>query len=200
MNLVAARNLNGMGRSRRNARRRAAKNNRVVVVQAVGASQRRRRRRRNVRRPPGGSRAGGRPSETFIFSKDGLTGSSSGAITFGPSLSESPAFSSGILKAYHEYKISMVKLEFISEASSTSSGSISYELDPHCKLTALQSTVNKFGITKNGSRVWRAKLINGSQWHDSSEDQFRILYKGNGSGSTAGSFRITIQCHVQNPK
>nr|USN17962.1 P3 [Melon aphid-borne yellows virus]WKE35851.1 P3 [Melon aphid-borne yellows virus]WKE35857.1 P3 [Melon aphid-borne yellows virus] len=199
MNTVAARNQNGMGRRRRN-RRRTSKSNRVVVVQTTGQPQRGRRRRRNSRRSPRGGRAGGRSGETFVFSKDNLTGSSSGAITFGPSLSESPAFSSGILKAYHEYKISMVKLEFISEASSTSSGSISYELDPHCKLNALQSTVNKFGITKSGFRTWSAKLINGLEWHDATEDQFRILYKGNGSSSTAGSFRITIKCQVQNPK
>ena len=94
----------------------------------------------------------------------------------------------------------MVQLEFISEASSTSSGSISYELDPHCKLSSLQSTINKFGITKNGLRRWTAKQINGMEWHDATEDQFKILYKGNGSSSVAGSFRITIKCQVQNPK
>nr|AHJ60017.1 coat protein [Suakwa aphid-borne yellows virus]AHJ60020.1 coat protein [Suakwa aphid-borne yellows virus]AHJ60023.1 coat protein [Suakwa aphid-borne yellows virus] len=200
MNTVVVRNRNGMGRRRRVSRRNA-KGNRVVVVQAPGAPQRGGRRRRNRRRPSRGGRArGASQGETFVFSKDNLSGSSSGSITFGPSLSESPAFSSGILKAYHEYKISMVKLEFISEASSTSSGSIAYELDPHCKLSSLQSTVNKFGITKSGSRTWSAKFINGSEWHDAAEDQFRILYKGNGASSPAGSFRITIKCQVQNPK
>nr|WNN30792.1 P3 [Bitter apple aphid-born yellows virus] len=199
MNTAAVRSSNGTRRRRRN--RRPARRVRVAMVQAIGPAQRGGRRRRNRRRVNRGGRArGGRQGETFVFSKDNLSGSSSGSITFGPSLSESPAFSSGILKAYHEYKITMVKLEFISEASSTSSGSISYELDPHCKLSSLQSTVNKFGITKNGSRSWTAKFINGLEWHDATEDQFRILYKGNGSTSVAGSFKITIQCQVQNPK
>nr|ALJ83595.1 coat protein [Cucurbit aphid-borne yellows virus] len=199
MNTAAARNQNAGRRRRRN--QRSIRRDRVVVVNPSGGPPRGRRQRRNRRRPNRGGRARGRsPGETFVFSKDNLTGSSSGSITFGPSLSESPAFSSGILKAYHEYKIIMVQLEFISEASSTSSGSISYELDPHCKLGSLQSTINKFGITKNGLRRWAARQINGMEWHDATEDQFKILYKGNGSSSVAGSFRITIKCQVQNPK
>ena len=191
MNTAVVRNQNAGRRRRRN--QRPIRRDRVVVVNPSGGPSRGRRQRRNRRRPNRGGRARGRsPGETFVFSKDNLTGSSSGSITFGPSLSESPAFSSGILKAYHEYKIIMVQLEFISEASSTSSGSISYELDPHCKLSSLQSTINKFGITKNGLRRWAAKQINGLEWHDATEDQFKILYKGNGSSSVAGSFRITV--------
>ncbi|AMQ22791.1 putative coat protein P3 [Ixeridium yellow mottle virus 1] len=199
MNTGAGRNVGRRRRRRTNTipRRR----NRVVVVQASRQPQRGARRRRVRRRPAGGSGVGVRRSrETFVFTKDSIAGSASGSITFGPSLSESPAFSSGILRAYHEYKITMVKLEFISEASSTSSGSISYELDPHCKSSSLQSTVNKFGITKNGAKTWTARLINGQEWHDATEDQFRILYKGNGASSVAGSFRITITCQLQNPK
>ncbi|USV27789.1 P3 [Soybean chlorotic leafroll virus] len=197
MNTVAG-NRNGQRRRRVN---KVSRRRRVVVVQASGLPRRSRRQRRNRRRTNRGSGVGGRTSETFVLSKDNLTGSSSGSITFGPSLSEKPEFSNGILKAFHEYKISMVKLEFISEASSTSSGSISYELDPHCKYSSLQSTINKFGITKSGSRTWGAKTINGSEWHDTSEDQFRILFKGNGSSSAiAGAFRITFKCVFQNPK
>nr|ALR87186.1 coat protein [Phasey bean mild yellows virus]QTJ01863.1 coat protein [Phasey bean mild yellows virus]QTJ01869.1 coat protein [Phasey bean mild yellows virus]QTJ01881.1 coat protein [Phasey bean mild yellows virus]QTJ01887.1 coat protein [Phasey bean mild yellows virus] len=199
MNTVVARN-NGMGRRRRR-NKRVTRRQRVVVVQAPGLPRRGRRQRRNRRRASRGGRAGGgRSSETFVLSKDNLAGSSSGSITFGPSLSEKPEFSSGILKAYHEYKIIMVTLEFISEASATSSGSIAYELDPHCKYSSLQSSINKFGITKNGSRSWSSKFINGEEWHDASEDQFRILYKGNGASSIAGSFRITFKCQFQNPK
>ncbi|QBR53292.1 coat protein [Siratro latent polerovirus] len=199
MNTAVVR-TNGMGRRRRRNRRNARRQ-RVVVVQTPGLPRRGRRQRRNRRRVNRGSRTGGgRSSETFVLSKDNLAGSSSGSITFGPSLAEKPEFSSGILKAYHEYKITMVKLEFISEASSTSSGSIAYELDPHCKYSTLQSPINKFGITKNGSRSWAARFINGVEWHDASEDQCRILYKGNGASSIAGSFRITFRCQFQNPK
>nr|UHS71628.1 MAG: coat protein P3 [Polerovirus sp.] len=200
MNTVVVRNN---GRRRRNRRpiRRAQRRNPVVVVQPARQPQRRGRRRRNRRRAVRGSTTGRRgSSETFIFSKDNLTGSAAGRITFGPSLSDCPAFSSGILKAYHEYKITMVKLEFISEAASTSSGSIAYELDPHCKASELGSYINKFGITKSGQRTFSARLINGIDWHSSDEDQFRILYKGNGNSAIAGSFRITIKCQTQNPK
>nr|QWJ75373.1 P3 [Cotton leafroll dwarf virus] len=198
--VVGRRTINGRRRPRRRNRRR--QNQQVVAVQAPGNTQRRRRRRRGGRNRTGGRIPGGpgASSETFVFSKDSLSGSSSGSITFGPSLSDCPAFSNGMLKAYHEYKISMVLLEFISEASSTSSGSISYEVDPHCKLSTLSSTINKFGITKNGRKHFAASFINGQEWHDTSEDQFRILYKGNGSSSIAGSFRVTIRCQFHNPK
>lgn len=91
-------------------------------------------------------------------------------------------------------------MEFISEASSTAAGSIAYELDPHCKLTDLASTVNKFSITKGGKKTFTARLINGVEWHDATEDQFRVHYKGNGDSTTAGSFRITIRVATQNPK
>nr|AFJ19357.1 coat protein [Cotton bunchy top virus] len=199
MNTVGARNGRRRVRGRRTAR--VARRAPVVVVQTPRQPPRGRRRRRNRRRAGGRSAVGGRgSSETFVFSKDSLTGSSTGSITFGPSLSECPAFSNGILKAYHEYKITMVKLEFISEASSTSSGSIAYELDPHCKLTSLASTINKFGITKNGSRTFTAKLLNGVEWRASDEDQFRILFRGNGGSSIAGSFKFTIRVQTQNPK
>lgn len=128
-------------------------------------------------------------------------GDSGGKLTFGPSLSECKPFSDGILKAYREYKITMVTLEFVTEASSTSSGSIAYELDPHCEFDSIQSKINKFPITKGGKRTFRAAQINGKEWHKVSEDQFRILWKGNGAKSTtAGSFRLTITVVTQNPK
>nr|AAG29932.1 coat protein [Groundnut rosette assistor virus] len=199
MNTVVVRRP-GNGRANRRRNRRTPRRNPVVVVQTPRQPNSGRRRRRNRRRSNRGSRNRGGSGETFVFSKDNLTGSSSGSITFGPSLSDCPAFSSGILKAYHEYKISMVKVEFVSEASSTSSGSIAYELDPHCKSSSLQSYVNKFGITRNGQRSWMGRYINGVEWHDATEDQFRFLYKGNGSSAIAGSFRFTIKCQVQNPK
>ncbi|BBG75688.1 coat protein [Beet leaf yellowing virus] len=199
--VVGRRTINGRRRPRRQARR-TQRNQPVVVVQAPRSTRRRNRRRRGgSNRSRGVVPARGAGSgETFVFSQDNLAGSSSGSITFGPSLSVCPAFSDGILKAYHEYKITLVILEFVSEASSQSSGSIAYELDPHCKLNSLSSTINKFGITKPGRRAFTASFINGVDWHDVAKDQFRILYKGNGSSSIAGSFRITIKCQFHNPK
>nr|ABP68693.1 coat protein [Cereal yellow dwarf virus RPV]ABP68801.1 coat protein [Cereal yellow dwarf virus RPV]QGT40970.1 coat protein [Cereal yellow dwarf virus RPV]QGT40971.1 coat protein [Cereal yellow dwarf virus RPV]QGT41051.1 coat protein [Cereal yellow dwarf virus RPV] len=201
--VVLRSNGNGSRRRRqRVARRRpAARTQPVVVVTSNGPARRGRRRRpvgpRRGRTPRSG---GGSRGETFVFSKDSLAGNSSGSITFGPSLSEYPAFQNGVLKAYHEYKITNCVLQFVSEASSTAAGSISYELDPHCKASSLASTINKFTITKTGARSFPAKMINGLEWHPSDEDQFRILYKGNGASSVAGSFKITLRVQLQNPK
>ncbi|UYG54068.1 coat protein [Dregea volubilis polerovirus 1] len=195
--MVAARSRNA-----RRTRRRTTAARRMALGPTRPRAQRRGRQRRNRRRPARGNnvpRTRG-SGETFVFSKDDLAGSSSGYITFGPSLSDCPAFSAGILRAYHEYKITLVVLEFISEAASTISGSMAYELDPHCKSTSLSSKINKFKNTQNGRRVFSAALINGQKWLDSSEDQFRILYKGNGPSSTVGSFRITIRVATQSPK
>nr|BBE10933.1 coat protein [Cucurbit aphid-borne yellows virus] len=80
MNTVAARNQNAGRRRRRN--QRPTRRDRVVVVNPVGGPPRGRRSRRNRRRPNRGGRARrGSPGETFVFSKDNLTGSSSGSST-----------------------------------------------------------------------------------------------------------------------
>ncbi|DAZ87622.1 TPA_asm: P3 protein [Piper methysticum polerovirus] len=205
MNTVVVRRSGNVAARRRRRRRtggNAPRAGPVVVVQTPRAQpgRRRRRRNRNARRRGGSSRGTG-SLEKFVFSKDGLVGSSKGSLIFGPSLSECPAFSAGILKAYHEYKITSVLLEFISEAASTTSGSVSYELDPHGKLSELSSTVNRFKITQNGRRVWGAQQIRGNEWHDASEDQFKIHFKGNSTErSSIGGFRVTIQVATQSPK
>nr|ALB24992.1 coat protein [Barley yellow dwarf virus GPV] len=201
MSTVALRNGNGP-RRRRVSRRRVVARAQPMVMVATNSQPRRRRRRRPAgrgrRRVPRST--GGSHGETFVFAKDSLKGNSSGSLTFGPSLSEYPAFKDGILKAYHEYKITNCVLQFITEASSTAAGSISYELDPHCKSSSLTSTINKFSITKTGARSFPAKMINGLEWVANDTDQFRILYKGNGDANTAGSFRITMKVLFQNPK
>ncbi|UIX27229.1 coat protein [Cotton bunchy top virus 2] len=200
MNTAAARN----GRRRRRQRATSRQNAPVVVVQTPRQPQRRRRRRRNRARAAGrGSNRGGRRGgnfETFVFSKDSLTGSTSGNLTFGPSLSDCPAFSTGVLQAYKLYKITKLVLEFISEASSTSSGSIAYEIDTECESTSLQSQINKFSITKGGRKTFTAEAIKGVEWIAASKNQFRLLYKGNGSSAIAGSFRFTMQVRMLTPK
>nr|WMV94197.1 coat protein [Pepper vein yellows virus 10] len=199
------RNNNGSSRSRNTRpRRRPRQVCPVVVVAPNGGARRGNRRRRNGgrnRRGRNGVGGGSSNSETFVFNKDSIKDSSSGSITFGPSLSESVALSGGVLKAYHEYKITMVNIRFVSESSSTAEGSIAYELDPHCKLNSLQSTLRKFPVTKGGQATFRAAQINGVEWHDTTEDQFKVHYKGNGTKNVAAGFfqiRFTVQLH--NPK
>ncbi|QVY47432.1 P3 [Barleria polerovirus 1] len=201
MNTAVARRRRGNGRRTRT--RTVRTRVQPVVVVPSGAPRRRMRRRRTRaggRNRPLSARRGGSNSETFTFNKDSLKGSSSGTITFGPSLSESIALSGGVLRAYHEYKITNLQVRFFSEAASTAEGSIAYELDAHCKLASLQSTLRKFPITKNGTASFGASQINGEEWHDVSEDQFKFHYKGNGSSATAGYFQITYRVSLHNPK
>ena len=182
--------------------RRRARTKPIVMVQTARTGRRRRRRRGRGSGNPRtvGGPGGGSCSQKFVFSKDNLAGSSGGVITFGKDLSDHPAFSNGLLKAFHQYKITNMRVRFISEAPSTAGGSISYELDPNCELDKLSSTIYKFGVLKNGQASWSAEKINGKEWHSSSENQFRFLWKGNGGNSTVGSFEIHYTCLFQNPK
>nr|BAL48528.1 coat protein [Soybean dwarf virus] len=200
--MVAVSNVAIQRRRARMAARRAPRVQLMAIPTATSRPQRRGRQRRPRRNNRGGSFISGGSSKahTFVFSKDGIYGISKGSITFGPSLSECKPFSDGILKAYHEYKITSILLQFITEASSTSSGSIAYELDPHCKYSEIQSLLNKFSITKSGSKRFPTRAINGLEWHDTSEDQFKIHYKGNGESKIAGSFKISINVLTQNAK
>nr|UWK36189.1 coat protein [cacao leafroll virus] len=172
----------------------------VVVVQTPRSRRRRGRRRTAGRTRILGGPGGGSNSFTFEFSKTNLKGNSKGTIKFGPSLAECPSFANGILAAFHEYKITSARVQFKSEASSTTSGSISYELDPHCKLNELKSDIKCFGITQTGAVSWGARQINGLEWLDATTEQFYYHYKGSGDGSAAGRFIITMNVVAQNPK
>ncbi|DAZ87629.1 TPA_asm: P3 protein [Trachyspermum ammi polerovirus] len=182
--------------------RRRAQSKPIVVVPTTSNG---RGRRRRGRRRSGGPRAMGSPGsgisrQQFVFSKDDIKGNSNGYITFGKDLSDHPAFSSGLLRAFHEYKITNVRIIFKSEAPSTAAGSIAYELDPHCELSTLSSKIFKFGVTKGGQKTWTAEKINGKEWHSSSENQFRFLWRGNGDNTQVGSFEIHYTCLFQGPK
>lgn len=208
MSTVTVRN-NGGPRSRGRSRIRSNNGSRrvrsVTVVEPVRPAPRRRRarrnppRRRNSRR--GGRRRTASKGETFEFNKESINDNSTGYITFGKSLSDKQPFSEGLLKAYHQYKITSVVLRFVSDASSTAEGSISYELDPYCTLTSLKSALYKFPVTKGGIKRWSSQEINGQTWINSDSDQFRILYKGEGSkGVRAGYFHIKFTVQLQGPK
>lgn len=185
--------------SKRVTNRRAVRRSqrRAQPVMALALPQPPRRRRRPRRQPRNQIRGASR--DTFVLAKDSINGNSTGSVTFGPSLTESAALV-GILKAYHEYRITSIRIQYVSEASSTSSGSIAHELDAHCRLTALSSSILKFPITKSGTVSYDRNKIRGTEWHDTSNDQFRFHYKGNGASSIAGSWKFTFTVEFQSPK
>nr|WIL96166.1 coat protein [Carrot polerovirus 2] len=186
--------------------RRRVQSKQVVVVAAPTTGRRRRGRRGRGKRNPrtAGGSGNGIVRQQFTFSKDSIKGNSSGSITFGKDLSEHTAFSKGVLTSYHEYKITNVRVHYKSEAPSTAAGAIAYELDPHCKQTELKSRIFKFGITdrvlKTTLVTWSAGQINGKEWHSFEDNQFRLLYSGNGADQIAGSFEIVYTVLSQGPK
>nr|WNV26853.1 coat protein [Chrysanthemum virus D] len=192
------------GRRTRARRARRSQPVRTVVMATANRQPRRRNRRRrnrNARRRRSMGNAGGPGKvETFQFNKDGLKGNSYGTITFGPDLSESVALSGGILRAYKQYKITSLTIQFKRESSATAEGSIAYELDPYCKNTELKSTLRKFSITRNEEVRFPASQINGTEWHDVADNQFKLHYKGNGTTATAGYFHIIYTVVTQGPK
>nr|UVD39183.1 coat protein [Pumpkin yellows virus] len=214
MNTAAGRRRNGssasnrMLRNRRRRQRRAARlrsgipsgGNTVMVLPNV--QPRRRRNRRSRGRRGGGVPRGPGTSEVFQFILPDLKGNSSGTIKFGPSLSQKPEFATGILKSYSRYKISQVTLSFRSEASATDGGAIVYQLDPTCAASKLDSKLHRFSISNRAPQniTWRGAQIRGDEWHSTSNEQFWVLYEGNGESKVAGSITVRMVAQFLNPK
>lgn len=199
MNSAGRRTANRRNGTRRNRRVRTIRP--VVMVQPNRAGPRRRTRRRTGRRRANPLLGPTGRSETFTFSVNDLKANSSGVIKFGPDLSECPPVSNGILKSYHRYKITSVAVEYKSHASSTTSGAVFLELDTACKQSTLGSYVNSFTISKSGTKRFSATQINGTDFRETTVNQFYMLYKANGTTTdTAGQFIITIWVQNITPK
>ncbi|UVH27282.1 coat protein [peach-associated luteovirus 2] len=139
-------------------------------------------------------------SDKFTFTVDDVTANSSGVIKFGPSLSQYPNFSNGIIKSFHEYKITNLQVSYISFASSTTAGAFAIEIDTARKQSDVESRIISFPVNKGHTRSFPAKLIRGLIWHSTKEDQFYFLYKGNGKADVAGQFKFTFFIDFQGPK
>ncbi|ASK51773.1 P3 protein [Wheat leaf yellowing-associated virus] len=193
----------GGNRTRRNARRRANRRRStrpVVVVRPTPKPRRVRRRRASagggaVRGPGGRSNR-----EVFTFTVDDLKANSSGILKFGPNLSQYAAFNNGILKAYHEYKITSLTIQYNSCSSSTTSGAIALEVDTSCSQTTTGSKIVSFPVKSNTRKTFPTSFIRGKDFVTTTADQFWLLYKGNGDSSLAGQFVCRFECQFQNPK
>nr|QEV88293.1 coat protein [Luteovirus sociomali] len=198
MNSAAVRRRARGTARRRNGRRVIRTTPRLVVVPGLG------RRRRNGRPRPRPNRIGSarltRAPEEFTFTVDDLRANASGIIKFGPSLSQCAAISSGVLKSYLEYKIISVAIQYVTNAASTTAGAFSLEVDTSRTRSALDSRVISFPVSKNYSRSFNASLIKGLSWVPTTDDQFHLLYKGNGSSDIAGQFIIRVRIVLQGPK
>nr|ALS88487.1 coat protein [Barley yellow dwarf virus PAV]ALS88494.1 coat protein [Barley yellow dwarf virus PAV] len=183
----------------RRRRRRAIRP--VVVVQPNRARPRRRNARRAGGRRPNSLFGPKRGAEVFVFSVDNLKANSSGILKFGPDLSQCTAVSDGVLKSYHNYKITNINVEFKSHASSTTAGAMFIELDTSCSQSALGSYINSFTLNKSASKSFRSSEINGTQFQATKVNQFYLLYKANGTTSdTAGQFIIKMELMLMTAK
>lgn len=190
------------------ARNRNSNNNRMVNTQNTPPRNRRRNRSRRRANPlpqtnprPVPRTPAGRTLDPMTFTIDKLTGASSGVMKFGKNLTQCTAFSDGILRAFHEFKITSVVVKFRSFASSTTTGSIAFEIDTACEMTALKSRVDSYPLKQNCTRVYRAGQLRSKEFTASSHDQFYLLYSCDGNSSDkAGQLAVTIVFSVQTPQ
>nr|BDW36307.1 coat protein [Sugarcane yellow leaf virus] len=193
----------GARRSRRNVRRRSNRRRPTRPVVMVRTTPRSRRVRRRGARVGGNAvrgLRGGSNRDVLTFTVDDLKANSSGILKFGPSLSQYPAFNNGLLKAYHEYKITSLTVQYNSCSSDATSGAIALEVDTSCSQTATGSKIVSFPVKRNATKVFPTQYIKGQNFMTTAADQFWLLYKGNGDGSLAGQFVCRFECQFQNPK
>nr|UCR98709.1 P3-P5 fusion protein [Strawberry polerovirus 1] len=187
---------------RRNPSRMARPAQPIYVVQRPPnqGTGRRGRRNRNRRLRAQGYGLGGK-HETLKFTKEDIKRNSSGYITFGPSLSEHPAFSNGNLKAYKHYRITRINVEYLSESTDQAPGAIKFEMDTSLSATKVTSPIHRFPIKKNGRYTWTAPHINGQLTRETTSDQCRFLYEATTTSTEpAGVFNFTYDVHLMDNK
>nr|UBR90293.1 coat protein P3 [Rose spring dwarf-associated virus] len=194
-------------------RSRQSNKARPVVVQVQPSRNGRRPRRRGGRRSSRrrGSRMASSRShwEDYKFTINNLKASDAGVVKFGPSISQCSALKSGIFKSFHEFKITNLNVKYVTHAASTTSGAFAVEVDTSCTQTTLKSHLQTVPVTKCGQFSWPAGKIRGTGWLPTpdpdktpvdADNQFFLLYAGNGSSSVAGQFVITARCWFQSPR
>nr|WLS55797.1 coat protein [Blueberry virus M] len=153
------------------------------------------------RRRPAVPRRIGETSQQFVFTVDDIKANDKGDIRFGPNLTQYAAFSNGVMKSYHDYRISQIQVSYVTNASSTTAGAIAIEWDSSCKQSSLASKVTSFPVSKNFTRSFGASVVNGSVSRNTSVEQVWMLYAGNASkAEIAGQFIIRMTVHFSNPK
>lgn len=191
---MVSRNQRRRNRPRKMRRRQAP--NRVVVMGNNPTRSRRRnapaRRRRAVNRSTGEMR----PYHLY-----GLKCNDKGYLTFGPS-GQTPSLGGGILKAFSEYKITQLRVQWKAQASSTAAGSMAIQIGLGTSLTALDNRAISFKLTSSGQRVFTARDLGGDgrMYNSSNEDQFRLAYQGNGDSTLGGDLLCFFRLETRLPK
>ncbi|WCH76246.1 coat protein [Ageratum virus 2] len=138
----------------------------------------------------------------------GLKGNDKGYLTFGPS-GQTPSLGGGTLKACAEYKITALRVQWKSQASSNTAGSMAIELGLGATITAVASRALSFKLSNSGSHSFTTKELGAtgrmlptgdSASGEKGEDQFRLAYSGNGSADVAGDLLCFFKIQTAIPK
>lgn len=157
--------------------------------------------RRPQRKRGGGKRTAkpkGFVSTQFEFVTASLVGSASGTIKFGPNNTESKCMK-GNLQAYQKYRIVSVRVSWMTEASSTDRGVMTWHADTGCSMQPSSvGTSNSLLIRAAKDFTLGRSLISDQPWYENNKDQFWFVYKGTGSSETAGHFKFHVFMDVMN--
>nr|DAJ61919.1 MAG TPA: coat protein [Bacteriophage sp.] len=169
----------------------------MVVAQPTRQGRKKRRNR---------NKGGGSPGTWSPYNLFGLKCNDKGYLTFGPS-GDTPALGGGVLKAYSEYKIVALRVQWKAQASSTAAGSMALQIGLGNTLSAVDNRVISFKLTKDGSRTFNAKQLGGDgrmlstkSGTTAGEDQFRLAYAGNGDSSVGGDLLCSFRMITAFPK
>ncbi|AVX32315.1 capsid protein [red clover-associated luteovirus] len=154
----------------------------------------------NKRNAGQGLSAGKAHSEVFRFTIDDLKGNTSGCYKFCKDLTQYKPISEGIIKAFHEYRVTKLNVQYRSFASAQTTGSLAIEIDTSCTVTSLGSKIESFPIKSSASKSFSSGALHGTNWVNSLQNQFHLLISGNGGSEVAGQIVVTATIQFQNPK
>ncbi|DAZ87602.1 TPA_asm: P3 protein [Celmisia lyallii enamovirus] len=167
----------------------------VVVLRAPPPNRRRGRNRRNG--------AGGEWSPYNLF---GLKCNDKGYLTFGPS-GDTPSLGGGVLKAYSEYRITALRVQWKAQASSTAAGSMAIQIGLGKTLTDVDNRTTSFKLTSSGTKFYGSGILGGTGRNyatkasgSTGEDQFRLAYNGNGDSTVGGDLLCSFKMLKFGPK
>lgn len=138
----------------------------------------------------------------------GLKGNDKGYLTFGPD-GQTPSLGGGTLKACAEYKITALKVQWKSQASTTVNGSMAIELGLGSTITTVSSRAISFKLSVSGSKSFSGKELGAtgrmlptgdSASGEKGENQFRLAYNGNGPADVCGDLLCFFKLQCAMPK
>lgn len=186
---------NNKTRNRRkqgNKRKQPTRQRPAIVIPALV------RRRKQRRRTTGQGVNNEAVSSKYDLITASINGNASGTVKIGPDNAESKGFV-GLINSHQKYRVKRIRVMYVTEASSTDRGCMSYHLDTSLKMKVADlKAITSWPLSRSGVASYGANVSGDRQWYENNENQCYFLYKGNGEAYVAGHFKITVWVTVMN--